>query len=106
MLSCISCPGLACLCTLLAWLKLQIQAVAFVFVSMKQFYHVYLNFARSQVSYNHNAKKFISATFLVQLKKGSMKKVVKSKVAAQKWLWWSDNGKFLIATIQVNFGAN
>ena len=26
-------------------------------------------------------------------KKGSMKKVVKSKVAAQKWLWWSDNGK-------------
>ena len=22
-----------------------------------------------------------------------MKKVVKSKVAAQKWLWWSDNGK-------------
>ena len=23
----------------------------------------------------------------------SMKKVVKSKVAAQKWLWWSDNGK-------------
>ena len=27
-------------------------------------------------------------------KKGSMKKVVKSKVVAQKWLWWSDNGKF------------
>ena len=26
-------------------------------------------------------------------KKDSMKKVVKSKVAAQKWLWWSDNGK-------------
>jgi len=26
-------------------------------------------------------------------KKGSMKKVVKSKVAAKKWLWWSDNGK-------------
>jgi len=26
-------------------------------------------------------------------KKGSLKKVVKSKVAAQKWLWWSDNGK-------------
>jgi len=26
-------------------------------------------------------------------KKGSMKKVVKSKVAAQKWLWWSDDGK-------------
>jgi len=23
-----------------------------------------------------------------------MKKVVKSKVVAQKWLWWSDNGKF------------
>ena len=22
-----------------------------------------------------------------------MKKVVKSKVVAQKWLWWSDNGK-------------
>jgi len=22
-----------------------------------------------------------------------MKKVVKSKVAAQNWLWWSDNGK-------------
>jgi len=35
-------------------------------------------------------------------KKGSMKKVVKSKVVAQKWLWWSDNGKILIATIQVN----
>ena len=26
-------------------------------------------------------------------KKGSMKKFVKSKVAAQKWLSWSDNGK-------------
>ena len=26
-------------------------------------------------------------------KKGSMKKVVQSKVVAQKWLWWSDNGK-------------
>ena len=26
-------------------------------------------------------------------KKGSMKKVVKSNLAAQKWLWWSDNGK-------------
>ena len=24
-----------------------------------------------------------------------MKKVVKSKVAAQKWLWWSDDGKIL-----------
>ena len=36
-------------------------------------------------------------------KKDSMKKVVKSKVAAQKWLWWSDNcinnnisGKFVL----------
>jgi len=35
-----------------------------------------------------------------------MKKAVKSKVAAQKWLWLSDNGKILITTIQVNFGAN
>ena len=26
-------------------------------------------------------------------KKGSMKKVVKSKKAAQKWLWWFDNGR-------------
>jgi len=26
-------------------------------------------------------------------KKGCMKKVVKSKVVTQKWLWWSDNGK-------------
>jgi len=26
-------------------------------------------------------------------KKSSMKKVVKSKVVTQKWLWWSDNGK-------------
>jgi len=26
-------------------------------------------------------------------KKGCMKKVLKSKVAAQKWLWWSNNGK-------------
>jgi len=26
-------------------------------------------------------------------KKAPQKKVVKSKVAAQKWLWWSDNGK-------------
>jgi len=26
-------------------------------------------------------------------KKGNMKKVVKSKAMAQKWLWWSDNGK-------------
>ena len=25
--------------------------------------------------------------------KGIMKKIVKSKVAAQKWLWWPDNGK-------------
>ena len=40
------------------------------------------------------------------MQKGSMKKVVKSKVVAQKWLWWSDNSKFLITTIQVNFGAN
>jgi len=31
-----------------------------------------------------------------------MKKVMKSKVAAQKWLWWSDNGKIFITTIQVN----
>jgi len=29
---------------------------------------------------------------VVYAKKGSMNKV-KSKVAAQKWLWWSDNGK-------------
>jgi len=34
------------------------------------------------------------------------KKVVKSKVVAQKWLWWSDNGKVVITTFQVNFGAN
>ena len=27
------------------------------------------------------------------VKKGNMRKVVKSKVAAQKWLWWSVNGK-------------
>ena len=27
------------------------------------------------------------------MQKGSMKKVVKSKVVAQKWLWWFDNGK-------------
>jgi len=27
-------------------------------------------------------------------KKGSMKKVMKSKVATQKWLWWFENGKF------------
>ena len=27
------------------------------------------------------------------MQQSSMKKVVKSKVAAQKWLWWSDNGK-------------
>ena len=27
------------------------------------------------------------------MQKSSMKKVVKSKVAAQKWLWWFDNGK-------------
>ena len=27
------------------------------------------------------------------MQKNSMKKVVKSKVSAQKWLWWSDNGK-------------
>jgi len=30
---------------------------------------------------------------LAHAKKGSMKKIVKSKVAAQKWLRWSDNGK-------------
>jgi len=29
---------------------------------------------------------------------GIMKKVVKLKVAAQKWLWWSDNGE--------NFNSN
>ena len=40
------------------------------------------------------------------MQKGSMKKVVKLKVVAQKWLWWSDNSKFLITTIQVNFGAD
>jgi len=28
------------------------------------------------------------------MQKRNMKKVVKSKVAAQKWLWWSDNGIF------------
>jgi len=28
-------------------------------------------------------------------KKAEWKKVVKSKVAAQKWLWWSDNGKII-----------
>ena len=28
--------------------------------------------------------------------------VVKSKVTAQKWLWWSDN----ITAIQVNFGTD
>jgi len=27
------------------------------------------------------------------MQKNSMKKVVKSKMAAWKWLWWSDNGK-------------
>jgi len=26
----------------------------------------------------------------------------KSKVAAKKWLWWSDNGKILITITQVN----
>ena len=30
----------------------------------------------------------------------SMTKVVKSKVVAQNWLWWSDNGKIS------EFGAN
>jgi len=39
------------------------------------------------------------------MQKGSMKKVVKSMVTAQKWLWWSDNGKILI-TFQVNVGAD
>ena len=33
-------------------------------------------------------------------------RVVKSKEVAQKWLWLSDNGKILITTIQVNFGAD
>ena len=28
-----------------------------------------------------------------QAKRSSMKKVVKSKVAAQKWMCWADNGK-------------
>ena len=36
------------------------------------------------------------------MQKGIMKKVVKSKVVAQKWLWWSDNGKIFITTIQAN----
>jgi len=27
------------------------------------------------------------------MQKDSMKKVVKSRVTSQKWLWWSDNGK-------------
>ena len=35
---------------------------------------------------------------MAHAKKGSMKKVVKSKVAALKWLWWSDNDK--------NFNSN
>jgi len=32
------------------------------------------------------------------MQKRQHEKVVKSKVAAQKWLWWSDNGK--------NFNSN
>ena len=36
-------------------------------------------------------------------KKGSMKKVVKSKVAVQKWLWWSDNGKIFNNNNSVEF---
>jgi len=39
------------------------------------------------------------------MQKKILKKVVKSKMAAQEWLWWSDNGKILIKT-QVNFGAD
>jgi len=38
-------------------------------------------------------------------KLSSMKKVVKSKVAAQKSLWLSDNAK-IFETIQVNSGAD
>jgi len=49
-----------------------------------------------------NWKRYISTQTVkngtAHAKKGSMKKVVKSKVAAQKWLWWSNNGK--------NFNSN
>jgi len=31
------------------------------------------------------------------MQKRQHEKVVKSKVAAQKWLWWSDNGKNFIS---------
>ena len=34
------------------------------------------------------------------MQKRQHEKVVKSKVTAQKW--WSDNGKILITTIQIN----
>ena len=40
------------------------------------------------------------------MQKRQHEKLVKSKVAAQKWMWWTYNGKFLITTIQVNFGAD
>jgi len=33
-----------------------------------------------------------------------MKKVVKSKLAAQKWLWWSDNGKIFNNNNSGEFG--
>jgi len=34
------------------------------------------------------------------MQKKQHEKVVKSKVAAQKWLWWFDNGKTLMTTIR------
>ena len=36
------------------------------------------------------------------LKKAMVKKDVKTKVAAKKWLRWQVNDKILITTIQVN----
>jgi len=37
------------------------------------------------------------------MQKRQHEKVVKSKVAAQKWLWWSDNGKNLNNNISGKF---
>ena len=37
------------------------------------------------------------------MQKKQHEKAVKSKVVAQKWLWWSDNGKILLTITQVIF---
>ena len=75
-------------------LYLEYMSVAFVTRPMK-IEHVSTHRLSSVVSYLylHQNSQTVKKGAAHAKKNSSMKKVVKSKVAAQKWLWWSDNGK-------------